>query len=210
MPATNALASPLHSARDRLLDAALELFATRGFQAIGLRDLASHVGLHAGSLYHHFENKQSLLYELIESALTDLLSDTVGRIKGIRSPGKRLSLFIQAFTAFNLNEKYRLTLITHEFANLDQQQQLRIIQLKNTYSSVLRNIIAELNRSASKPAGESCPSTSAIILVLFGQTHWYALETCESQLSEILLNVAICIISNNKKPQSNMPAPRDC
>ncbi|MCX2900578.1 TetR/AcrR family transcriptional regulator [Pseudomonas mandelii] len=210
MPATNALASPLHSARDRLLDAALELFATRGFQAIGLRDLASHVGLHAGSLYHHFENKQSLLYELIESALTDLLSDTVGRIKGIRSPGKRLNLFIQAFTAFNLNEKYRLTLITHEFANLDQQQQLRIIQLKNTYSSVLRNIIAELNRSASKPAGESCPSTSAIILVLFGQTHWYALETRESQLSEILLNVAICIISNNKKPQSNMPVPRDC
>ena len=53
MPTNSASANPVHSARDRLLDAALELFATHGYQAIGLRDLASYLGLQAGSLYHH-------------------------------------------------------------------------------------------------------------------------------------------------------------
>jgi len=79
MPTHSASANPVHSARDRLLDAALELFATHGYQAIGLRDLANYLGLHAGSLYHHIENKQALLFELIESALSDLLLDTLRR-----------------------------------------------------------------------------------------------------------------------------------
>ncbi|MCY1390211.1 hypothetical protein D3C76_971050 [compost metagenome] len=45
MLAAIASATPALSARDRLLDAAIELFATHGFQAIGLRDLARFVGL---------------------------------------------------------------------------------------------------------------------------------------------------------------------
>ncbi|MHC8318684.1 TetR/AcrR family transcriptional regulator [Pseudomonas sp. LB3P31] len=208
MPAT--LANPVHSARDRLLDAALELFATRGFQAIGLRDLASHVGLHAGSLYHHIENKQCLLFELMESALSDLLSDTVSRMKGARSPGKRLHLFIQAFSAFNLNEKYRLALVTREFANLDEEQQLRITQLQNKYSSLLSTIIADHDRSACGPAAGAFTASSAIILILFGQSHWYAPQITEPQLAETLMNIATCIISNNKKAQTNLTSRRNC
>ena len=42
--ATN-LATALPSPRERLLEAAAELFAKHGYQAIGLRDLASHLGL---------------------------------------------------------------------------------------------------------------------------------------------------------------------
>ncbi|MCS5516724.1 TetR/AcrR family transcriptional regulator [Pseudomonas qingdaonensis] len=82
MPAAATACSP----RDRLLDAATELFATRGYQAIGLRDLASHLGLRAGSLYHHIENKQCLLFELIESTLADLVFDTKRCMKGARTP----------------------------------------------------------------------------------------------------------------------------
>jgi AcrR family transcriptional regulator len=209
MPANSASANPVHSARDRLLDAALELFATHGFQAIGLRDLASHMGLHAGSLYHHIENKQSLLFELMESALSDLVSDTLSRIKGARNPAKRLHLFIQAFSTFSQNEKHRLTLITHEFANLDEEQKIRITQLKNKYASVLGAIVAEHIGKACKPGADSCPATSAIIVLLFGQSHWYAVETLESQLTETLAHIATCIISNNKKAETHLTAQRN-
>ncbi|VVM68641.1 HTH-type transcriptional repressor KstR2 [Pseudomonas fluorescens] len=197
MPATSASVHPAISTRDRLLDAALELFATRGFQAIGLRDLASHVGLHAGSLYHHIENKQSLLFELIESALSDLLSVTINRMRGARNPGKRLQLFIQAFATFNMNEKYKLILITQEFANLDEDQKLRIVELQNRYSSLLSGVLTDHYREEGKPPADVCMKTNTIILMLFGQSQWYATEATESQLVKTLTTLATSIISYN-------------
>src|SRR5471032_2298332 len=110
MLAADASNSP-PSARDRLVEAAVELFATRGFHAIGLRDLASYLGLRAGSLYHHIENKECLLFELIESALSDLLVTTKRRILGAKKPSERARRFVQAFASFTLNEKYRLILV---------------------------------------------------------------------------------------------------
>jgi AcrR family transcriptional regulator len=54
------------------------LFATHGYQAIGLRDLAVQLGVHPGSMYNHIENKRCLLFELMESVLSDLLLETQG------------------------------------------------------------------------------------------------------------------------------------
>lgn len=199
MPTTIASSNPVHSARDRVLGAALELFATRGFQAIGLRDLASYLGLHAGSLYHHIENKQSLLFELIESALSDLLLDTAHRMKGARSPAKRLQLFIQAFVAFHFNDKYKLALITREFANLTEEQKLQIVVLKNQYSSLLSTIISDEYGKEGGPDADRCATTSAVIVMLFGQSQWYSVETTEAQLTKALTNVVTCIIAQGRK-----------
>ena len=52
---------------------ALVLFAERGFAQVGMRELALHLGMAAGSLYHHFESKEQLLFELIEELYEELL-----------------------------------------------------------------------------------------------------------------------------------------
>nr|WP_180206473.1 TetR/AcrR family transcriptional regulator [Pseudomonas sp. SbOxS1]NYU06718.1 TetR/AcrR family transcriptional regulator [Pseudomonas sp. SbOxS1] len=206
MPTNSASANPVHSARDRLLDAALELFATHGYQAIGLRDLASYLGLHAGSLYHHIENKQALLFELIESALSDLLHDTQRRMKGARSPRGRLQSFIQAFVTFHFNEKYKLTLISREFTNLTEEQKQQVIQLRNRYAAVLNAIITDTQGEKGARGGDLCPTTSAVIAMLFGQSQWYTLETSESQLTDTLTDVVTCIIASKQKTKA--PAAR--
>ena len=198
MAMTIATANAVPSARDRLLDAAVELFATHGFQAIGLRDLASYLGLHAGSLYHHIENKQSLLFELIEGGLSDLLLDTTHRMKGARSPGKRLSLYIHAFVAFNFNERNKLALITREFANLSEEQKDQIQNLKDKYSSLLSAIIMDEYGKAGSSADDILWTANAIIVLLFGQSQWYNVETTAPQLTETITRLATCIIENNK------------
>lgn len=191
-----ALANPKPSARDRVLSGAIELFATRGFQAVGLRDLASYLGLQAGSLYHHIENKQSLLFELMEAALAQLLLNTTCRVKAIRSPRKRVDLFIQTFVDFSITEKYKLTLITHEFCNLDESQKQRIIQLKNTYASLLNAIITDRYRPDATLGTHLCPVANTVIAILFGQAQWYTLDTTEPALGETLKNVVLCLVSN--------------
>ncbi|MBV6826410.1 TetR/AcrR family transcriptional regulator [Pseudomonas sp. PD9R] len=194
-----ASANRVHSARERLLDAAAELFATRGFQAVGLRDLASCLGLQAGSLYHHIENKQSLLFELIESALSNLMLDTMRRLKSARSAREHLPIFIKTFVAFNFNERHKLALITREFANLDEEQKQQIVQLKNSYSSLLSKIIAHERGEKTNSGGDTCPTTHAVIVILFGQSQWYALESTESRLTKTLTNLVMCLIAQSKK-----------
>ena len=74
-------ARPAHSARqrkgertaERILDAAEELFAERGFAGTTLRDVASRVGLQNPSLYNHFSNKQALYGAVLERGLGPVL-----------------------------------------------------------------------------------------------------------------------------------------
>ena len=55
------------SARDRILDAAETMFASKGYSAVTLRDIGSAVGLRHASLYHHFPaGKDQLFVEVTE------------------------------------------------------------------------------------------------------------------------------------------------
>ena len=58
---------------------ALELLASKGFGQVGMRELASSLGLTPGSLYHHYPSKQHLLLDLIDEFYEELLT-TLGRV----------------------------------------------------------------------------------------------------------------------------------
>ena len=55
------------SSRDRILDAALELFAARGYAGASMRQIAAAAGMRASSLYNHFEGKAAILAALIDA-----------------------------------------------------------------------------------------------------------------------------------------------
>ncbi|OLS60334.1 TetR/AcrR family transcriptional regulator [Pseudomonas putida] len=180
MPAASRLSPPSPDARDRLLEAASSLFASHGYQAIGLRDLASHLGLRTGSLYHHIESKQGLLFELIESSLTDLLYETRQCLKGSRSNGERLQRFVQAFISFSQAHPDKLTLLTREAVNLSTEQIGQIDELKAAYSDLLSEIIAAECGPASEP--QARPIALAVLSLLCGQGQWGAISTAREQI----------------------------
>lgn len=53
--------------RDRILDAALDLFARQGYAGTSVRQIAEAVGMRAPSLYSHFAGKAAILSALIEA-----------------------------------------------------------------------------------------------------------------------------------------------
>src|SRR4029450_13420463 len=58
--------------RARLLNTALELFATRGYAATSLDAIADEAGVSAGLLYHHFDGKAAVLNAIFEQSLADV------------------------------------------------------------------------------------------------------------------------------------------
>ena len=58
--------------RTQILDAALKLFAHRGYGATSVRDIAEAAGLSKGNVYHHFADKESIFRELLENYFREM------------------------------------------------------------------------------------------------------------------------------------------
>ena len=65
---------PGRSRREELLAIAGHLFAARGFKNTTVRDIADAAGILSGSLYHHFDSKESMVDELMSSFQRQLFS----------------------------------------------------------------------------------------------------------------------------------------
>lgn len=61
--------------RDELLQRALELFAARGYDAIGVQEICTAAGVTKPTLYHYFGSKRGLLEALIQTHGMPLLAD---------------------------------------------------------------------------------------------------------------------------------------
>jgi AcrR family transcriptional regulator len=60
------------SRREELLAIAARLFAERGYTFTTVRDIADAAGILSGSLYHHFDSKEAMVDELLDTFQTDL------------------------------------------------------------------------------------------------------------------------------------------
>ena len=60
--------------RDELLRIAAELFATKGFKNTTVRDIADAAGILSGSLYHHFDSKESMVDEILSTFQEELFA----------------------------------------------------------------------------------------------------------------------------------------
>jgi len=65
---------PGTTARDEILDAAGELFTTRGYASTSTRAIAEAVGIRQASLYHYFKTKDELLSALLHQTVTPTLA----------------------------------------------------------------------------------------------------------------------------------------
>ena len=70
--ATRVATSQQHpSTAQRILDAAEDLFAEKGYSATSLGDVADRVGIRSPSLYNHFKNKEALYEAVLARLLVD-------------------------------------------------------------------------------------------------------------------------------------------
>lgn len=68
----SAASTPEPTRRDQLLAIAAELFADKGFRNTTVRDIADAAGILSGSLYHHFDSKESMVDEILSTFQEEL------------------------------------------------------------------------------------------------------------------------------------------
>lgn len=60
----------------RILDKALELFSTQGYDSVSVGEIAKAVGIKAPSLYNHFPSKQAIFDAIVKSTAAQYEADT--------------------------------------------------------------------------------------------------------------------------------------
>ena len=99
--------------RQRILDAAREMFVRHGYEATTMRAIAEKIEYTPTAIYHHFENKEALLTELANGDFR-LLAGAFQRIGRIEDPLERLVRTGQAYVEFALEHpmQYQLMFMT--------------------------------------------------------------------------------------------------
>lgn len=92
--------------KKKILDEALRLFSERGYDTVGMDEIAAAVGVRAPSLYNHFSGKQAIFDALVESVAARYEKDT-GKIDiHVQNVGRDVPTFA-AVTEDGLAEKVR-------------------------------------------------------------------------------------------------------
>ncbi|KAA0959357.1 TetR/AcrR family transcriptional regulator [Pseudomonas sp. ANT_H12B] len=165
-------------------DKVLELFASKGFGQVGMRELATCLGLAPGSLYHHYPSKQHLLLDLIEEFYEELLA-TLGRIEQ-KAPAKRdrLHTLIRAHLTLHQEMPWHFRLAERDSGCLNQEQQQRVRQLREQYERKLLVMLGARSRFSEQGR---LAAGHAIANLLNSAPGWLAQHSLDEQTRDELL-----------------------
>jgi AcrR family transcriptional regulator len=97
--------------RAALIAKARELFATVGFQATSLDDIARGAGLTKGALYHHFDDKEDLFRIVCEEVAAESHQRLIALSGAGRDPWERLRIGCEAFLDSCAEDEFRQILL---------------------------------------------------------------------------------------------------
>lgn len=163
--------------RSRILDAAIELAAARRFESVGMRQLATRVGLSASGLYSHFDSKESIFAAAMQQAMGRFLRAVVSPIDS-ECEADRLSGVIRRHVEFQLenlplaraNDRLMERDVMRRFLNSADYDILRAAQ--RSYYDVLREL---LEKRVPQASNEHVTLTAFAVLAMCERvTTWYS------------------------------------
>lgn len=79
--------------RSLIADAAIEVFADKGFHQARVSDIAKRAGVADGTIYLYFKNKEDLLLSIFEQKMDELLTGLGQVLEGVSDPVERIRRF---------------------------------------------------------------------------------------------------------------------
>jgi AcrR family transcriptional regulator len=162
--------------RQEILRTAARLFQQRGYDATSMNDVAAALKLSKGGLYHHFQSKDEILFEIMNHAMEITEERVLNPVRGIADPEERLRALIRLHIEVVLSPRDReITVMLHENHPLPPALRKRINSRKKDYIHFLENLMAEVQKEVQKRAkkeSSSRVSPRAAAFALLGMINW--------------------------------------
>ncbi len=132
--------------RERLIGAAVELFAEKGFFYTTTAEVSAHAGVAAGTLYLYFNSKDDLLVATLETFLDEFSLNVMPAVYSAATPAEKIQSFVTEYLRF-LEERRDLAQVF--FVELRQNNMaLRTVagRVWDRYHTVVRDLIKDVKR----------------------------------------------------------------
>jgi AcrR family transcriptional regulator len=120
----------------KLLVAAVENFAAKGFHGTTTRDIARAAGMSPAALYVHFPSKRDLLFKLTIAMATAMLEDLRRAQATETDPARQLRALVWSYARCNARMHTAVHVATYEFDVLSPEQQHAIVELRHQVNSI--------------------------------------------------------------------------
>jgi len=165
--------------RQEILRTAARLFQQRGYDATSMNDVAASLKLSKGGLYHHFQSKDEILFEIMNHAMELTQERVITPVRAIADPVERLRALIRLHLEVVLSPRDReITVMLHENHPLPPALRKRINTRKKEYIHFVEGLIGDVQKEAQKeaqrnarpPKGSVSPRAAAFALL--GMINW--------------------------------------
>lgn len=158
---------------EAIRQAAIDLIAARGFEAVTLRGLAVHVGLQAGSLYRYYPSKHDLLRTIIVTHMEDLLARWAEVEPASSSATDRLLAFVEFHVRYHATKPREVFIANMEMRSLSPDDRKTVVAMRKRYEGLLRQILQDGVEQGQFSVPDVRVTTFAILAMLTGLTAWY-------------------------------------
>jgi TetR/AcrR family transcriptional regulator, regulator of cefoperazone and chloramphenicol sensitivity len=143
-----------HGTADRLLAAAVEVFAELGYRNTTLREICQRAGANNAAVNYHFHDKEHLYLAVIEHAIRQMQAHVPQADTAAASPEERLRSFVHSMLRSLLGEgppSWLMKLISQELAEPTAGLDLIIEKVMTSVDDDLKSIVRELMGPSASP-----------------------------------------------------------
>ena len=153
--------------REQILAAAAQLFATRGYTASTMSEVAAACGVSKATLYHYVRDKLDLLAQ-ITSGHVARLEALVAEVSGMGlPPPARLKRLIQRFMQAYASAEHEHRVLTEDVKFLADADRNAVLQAQRRVVAVFADAVAAL-----RPDLQQARLHKPLAMLLFGMINW--------------------------------------
>jgi AcrR family transcriptional regulator len=127
-----------------------ELFAQKGYRATTVREIADAAGILSGSLYHHFDSKESIGDEILSGFISEVLTDYRAAVATAQDPRAVLEQVVRRTSATLARHRAALAMLQNDWSYFSTQP--RFGYLRRALREIERIWITQLE--LGKASGE--------------------------------------------------------
>ena len=143
--------------RADMVSIAAELFAQKGYRATTVREIADAAGILSGSLYHHFDSKESIGDEILSGFINEVLANYRSTIDSASDPQAALEQIVRSTSRTLSQHRAALTMLQNDWNHFAAQP--RFAYLPKALREIERIWIGQLE--LGKQAGLFRPDLDA-------------------------------------------------
>lgn len=127
-----------------------QLFAQKGYRATTVREIADAAGILSGSLYHHFDSKESIGDEILAGFINEILADYRAAVASGGDPRAVLEQIVRSTSKTLSRHRAALAMLQNDWSFFSTQP--RFSYLRKALREVEQTWITQLDRGVADGA----------------------------------------------------------